>query len=49
MSEHLKEYRFSEAYDTLYHFVWDDVADWYIEASKNQEGGECSHMSLRTS
>lgn len=39
MSEHLKEYRFSEAYDTLYHFVWDDVADWYIEASKNQEGG----------
>ena len=31
---HLDEYRFSEAYETLYHFVWDDVADWYIEASK---------------
>jgi valyl-tRNA synthetase len=30
----LDEYRFSEAYDTLYHFVWDDLADWYIEASK---------------
>lgn len=30
----LDEYNFSEAYDTLYHFVWDDVADWYIEASK---------------
>lgn len=30
----LDEYRFSEAYDTLYHFVWDDVADWYIEISK---------------
>lgn len=30
----LDSYRFSEAYDTLYHFVWDDVADWYIEASK---------------
>ncbi len=27
-------YNFSEAYDKLYHFVWDDVADWYIEASK---------------
>jgi valyl-tRNA synthetase len=30
----LDEYRFAEAYDTLYHFVWDDFADWYIEASK---------------
>jgi len=30
----LDKYRFSEAYDTLYHFVWDDLADWYIEASK---------------
>jgi len=30
----LDNFRFSEAYDTLYHFVWDDVADWYIEASK---------------
>jgi valyl-tRNA synthetase len=30
----LDNYRFAEAYDTLYHFVWDDFADWYIEASK---------------
>lgn len=30
----LDDYRFAEAYDTLYHFVWDDFADWYIEASK---------------
>lgn len=30
----LDAYNFSEAYDKLYHFVWDDVADWYIEASK---------------
>ncbi len=34
VSDALENYRFSEAYDTLYHFVWDDVADWYIEASK---------------
>ncbi|HWT55915.1 MAG TPA: valine--tRNA ligase [Candidatus Microsaccharimonas sp.] len=34
IGEHLDKYRFSEAYDTLYHFVWDDFADWYIEASK---------------
>ncbi|HVS58433.1 MAG TPA: valine--tRNA ligase [Candidatus Saccharimonadales bacterium] len=31
----LDEYRFSEAYDLLYHFVWDELADWYIEASKS--------------
>jgi valyl-tRNA synthetase len=34
ISEHLDALRFSEAYDVLYHFVWDDFADWYIEASK---------------
>ncbi len=30
----LDNFRFSEAYDKLYHFVWDDFADWYVEASK---------------
>lgn len=34
VGQDLDEYRFSEAYDRLYHFVWDDFADWYIEASK---------------
>ncbi len=34
ISGDLDNYRFSEAYDTLYHFIWDDLADWYIEASK---------------
>ena len=34
VSKHLEEYRFSEAYELIYHFVWDDFADWYIEASK---------------
>jgi valyl-tRNA synthetase len=32
----LDDYRFSEAYDLVYHLVWDSVADWYIEASKGQ-------------
>ncbi|HKR82307.1 MAG TPA: valine--tRNA ligase [Candidatus Saccharimonadales bacterium] len=32
----LDNYRFAEAFDRLYHFVWDDFADWYIEASKAQ-------------
>lgn len=30
----LNDYRLAEAYEKLYHFVWDDLADWYIEASK---------------
>lgn len=30
----LDTYRFAEAYEALYHLVWDDVADWYLEASK---------------
>lgn len=30
----LDAHKFSEAYDTIYHFVWDQLADWYIEASK---------------
>lgn len=34
VTEHLEAYRFSEAYNTLYHFVWNDLADWYVEASK---------------
>jgi valyl-tRNA synthetase len=35
ISADLEKYRFSEAYETLYHFVWDDLADWYVEASKS--------------
>jgi valyl-tRNA synthetase len=33
----LRALKFGEAYDKLYHFIWDDVADWYIEASKAEE------------
>ncbi len=36
IENHLDAYRFSEAYDVLYHFIWDEVADWYLEASKTQ-------------
>ena len=30
----IEQYRFSEASETVYHAIWDDVADWYIESSK---------------
>lgn len=34
LAKQLEDYRFSEGAETIYHLVWDDVADWYIEASK---------------
>ena len=36
ISRDIENFRFGEAYDQLYHFVWDDLADWYIEASKTE-------------
>jgi valyl-tRNA synthetase len=37
VSEQLQSYRFAESFETIYHSLWDDVADWYIEASKQQD------------
>jgi len=34
ISSQVAEYKLSEAYENLYHLVWDDFADWYLEASK---------------
>jgi valyl-tRNA synthetase len=42
----MQEYRFSEAYDTVYHFVWDDFADWYVEASKKSLNPELLRYGL---
>ena len=36
IEDHLLEYRFAEASDAMYHAIWDDVADWYLEASKHE-------------
>ncbi len=36
VSVFLDKHRFSEAYEHLYHLVWDDFADWYIEATKTE-------------
>lgn len=33
----IDSYQLGRAYDSLYHFVWDDLADWYIEASKTSQ------------
>ncbi|HET6622611.1 MAG TPA: valine--tRNA ligase [Candidatus Saccharimonadales bacterium] len=34
IDEHLGVYRFAEAADTVYHVIWNEVADWYLEAAK---------------
>jgi valyl-tRNA synthetase len=44
----LENYRFAEAYDRLYHFVWDDFADWYIEASKAQSNEGLLMLALES-
>ena len=37
VEEHLTNYRFAEASETVYHTIWNDVADWYVEVSKQQD------------
>ena len=46
IADHLEAYRFAEAYDALYHFVWDDFADWYLEASKATPNPELLNFAL---
>lgn len=48
ITEHLDNYRFGEAYETLYHFVWDDFADWYIETSKAAENVPLLAFALKS-
>ena len=48
VQEHLAFYRFSEAYSLLYHLIWDDVADWYIEASKTAVNSSVLNHVLAT-
>lgn len=47
-SVHLDNCRFSEAYETIYHTIWDDVADWYIEASKGTANSSILAYILET-
>ena len=43
----LDNYQFSEAYYKIYHFLWDDLADWYIEYSKTDLNPELLNYILR--
>jgi len=35
----IESFRFNELADTLYHFMWDDLCDWYLEIAKTRIGG----------
>jgi valyl-tRNA synthetase len=49
IEDHLKNYRFAEAADTVYHTIWNDVADWYLEAHKAAPNKETLAWVLETS
>jgi valyl-tRNA synthetase len=49
INEDIDNFRFSEAYQALYHFVWDDLADWYVEASKTEPNRELLKYVLESS
>ncbi len=36
INTNLDQYKVGEAYSYLYKFIWDELADWYIEASKSE-------------
>ena len=48
VENHMQNYRFAEASETVYHTIWSTVADWYIEASKTQENPELLAWVLET-
>ena len=49
IEQQLESYRFAEATETVYHAIWDSVADWYIESSKTQDNPEILAWVLDTS
>src|SRR5256886_14960372 len=40
VDEQFEAYEFAKVCDTLYHFAWDDVCDWYLELSKPVVGSD---------
>ncbi len=36
VDEQFEAFEFAKVCDTLFHFAWDDVCDWYIELSKTE-------------
>jgi len=49
VADQLTNYRFAEAGETVYHAIWDNVADWYVESSKTGENLDMLAWVLDTS
>lgn len=43
-----REYRFNEAAQEIYHFLWDEYCDWYIEATKVTLNGNDENAKHQT-
>ena len=47
-TRNLKTYRFNEAANAIYHFVWDEYCDWYLEMAKPRWSDEADATDRRT-
>ncbi len=48
IDQHISKHRFSEAGELVYQTIWNDVADWYLEASKKQTNHQLLAYVLNT-
>ncbi|MBX6751267.1 MAG: valine--tRNA ligase [Micromonosporaceae bacterium] len=53
VDEYFEAFEFAKVCDTLYHFAWDDVCDWYVELAKPvlaraDEGGVAAEAAATT-
>lgn len=51
VTDHLDEFRLNEAAGAVYHFLWDELADWYVEQAKPRlqgkaPGGDAARATL---
>ena len=37
LEKNLKNYELAHSVDAIYHFLWDDFADWYVEYLKTNK------------
>ena len=44
----IADYRFAEASEVVYHSIWSSLADWYVEASKQQDNPDMLAWTLDT-
>ncbi len=48
IAAHMEAYRFAEAFEAVYHTIWDKMADWYLEASKVAPNASTAVWALET-